>query len=456
MRKIGIVLALALTSYTANALELPKVEVAGKIDFQAGAVKQKKPFMYTSPANTSIGGKVDQYGFVNDTALDIKIDGTMAPGITYGGYIRAHGDTSVATNKEIYFGDKSMIYFQHNKFGRIEGGNTPGAGGLFEMDTVNLMEGTFGIDGFWSQWVTDKSLRTSKIYQTVVPFFNVTLATVLENAGYGGEKSTRGFEFIASPNIVSNYSGHYYSDAPKINLFTKPIEELTLGISYIPDLDAAGTVSNPRLKNEGPQDDRKGNPATYRNIFSGGFVYENKHLFTRDFGIKTGAVGEIGKSKLSYMNKLRSYEVGLMFTYKNIRWGSTYGSWMDSLTPREKTTGGRHGSSYYTFGVAQNFEKLGYSITAMESRKGGGVEILGYQVLNANPFLTTLLTSANINAQSFADPKKNKFRNIAFDVEYKLAPGFLPYIGVSCFKFNESHGAKDQGYVWINGVRLTF
>lgn len=454
MKKVGIALATILAAQIANAMPVPEVKITGRLDTHAGVVKQKKPFRNTVPGNTAIGNQIDRGGIVNDTTLDFEINGKTSPEFTYGGFIRVHGDTSVATNREQFFGDKAMVYAQHSKIGRIEAGNTPGAGGLFEMDTVNLMQGTYGVDGFWSQWVTDKTLRTSTIFQSVFPGFVPVVGGQSIAAVAGGEKNTRSFEFIISPNIMTNYSGHYYSDAPKINLFTKPIEELTIGVSFIPDLDAAGTVSNPRLKDAGPQDDRKGNPASYRNIISGGFMYDNKRLFSKDFGIKTGVVGEYGKAKVPYMTNLRSYEAGLMFLYKNIKFGSTYGSWMDSLTLKQKTTGSRHGSYYYTVGLAQNFEKLGYAITAMESRKGGGIEILGYQIMNSA--IAGALPFVGVNAQSFSDPKKNRFRNLVFDVDYKLAPGFLPFAGLSLFKFHESHGAVDNGYVFLSGVRLTF
>ncbi|MDF3048078.1 MAG: hypothetical protein K0R73_1196 [Candidatus Midichloriaceae bacterium] len=451
MKKFGMIIAAALIAQTANAAEAPEIKVTGKLDFQAGSVKQKAPFRNSSPAAPSNSNRMNDRGFVNDTTLDFEINGKVNSDFTYGGFIRAHGDTSVATNQEIYFGDKAKVYVQHNKFGRIEAGNIPGAGGLFEMDTVNTMQGTFGIDGFWSQWVSDRSMRTSRIYQTALP--GAGGATIAQLAP-GGEKETRSLEFIVSPNIMSNYSGHYYSDAPKINFFTKPVPELTLGVAFIPDLDSAGTVSNRAPRDAGPQDDRQGNPATYRNIVSGGFMYENKKLFSKDFGIKTGLAGEYGKSKVAYMNNLRSYEAGLMFNYKNMKLGSTYGSWMDSLTLKQKTAGGRHGSYYYTVSFSQNLEKLGYSVSAMESRRAGGIEVLGYQLMNSQ--LAAALPSGNINAQSFADPKKNRFRNIVLDVDYKLAPGFLPYAGLSVFKFNESHGAIDSGYVLLGGVRLTF
>ena len=56
----------------------------------------------------------------------------------------------------------------------------------------------------------------------------------------------------------------------------------------------------------------------------------------------------------------------------------------------------------------------------------------------------------------FSDNAYNKFQNVALDVDYKLAPGFLPYATVSAFKFKEGGGTKSNGRVAIIGTRLMF
>ena len=465
MKKAVISLAIILAACSANAeTKNIKVTIEGRIDFQAGRVHEKRKGEIANANGYSIASsnlinydvltpKMNNWGFVNDTNFDIKADVKHSPDLTYGAFLRLHGDTSIATNREMYLGDKAMIYIQHEKVGRLEMGNIPGAGGLFEMDTVNLGRGTYGIEGFWSQWVVDKSIRTSNIFNaSQINFQGASIEQLIAANGMDGEKATRSFEFIVSPNLLSNYSGQYYSDAPKINFFTKPMTGLTLGVAFIPDLDSAGTVSNRAPKNDGPQDDRKGNPATYRNIISGGFMYETK--LNNDLGIKTGIAGEYGIAKLPYVTKLRAYEMGLTLSYKDIKVGGTYGSWFDSLSLKTKTEGARHGSRYYTVTASHQIEKFGYSLGLMDSKKAGGIEILGLQVLNGP--LAEAIAYTDLTPQSFGDPKMNRFRNISFDIDYKLAPGFLPYLGVSWFNFKESYGASDRGYVALIGTRVTF
>lgn len=428
-----VFVACALSSFNAIAADAPQVSLEGRLEFQAGIAKEKYPHRYMIPGSVSSEKLVPNTAFVNDTVLDFKADGKMDNGILYGALIRIHADTSTATNSETTVGDKTMVYLQSSKLGRLEAGNTPGAGGLLEMDTVNYGRGTWGIDGYWSRWVVDRTVRTSAILQTF--------------SGFGvTQKDSRSFEFLVSPNLLSNYSGHYYSDAPKINFFTKPINEITLGLSFIPDLDSNGTIAGRAATNAGPQDERKGNPASYKDIISGGFIYEGK--LSKNWGVKTGLAGEVGRAKVSYTTNLRAYEGGLSFIYNDaIKFGGTYGNWFDSLMLRQKTTGMRHKSDYWTLGYSHQIEKFGYSFGYMESRRAGGVELLGKQLKDAG---------LPVTIAQFSDARMNKFRNMTFDVDYKLADGFLPYVGGSRFSFKESQGAKDTGYVLIAGTRLTF
>ena len=97
------------------------------------------------------------------------------------------------------------------------------------MDTVNFNTGSWGVDGFWSQWVTARTSRTTGIFFATGAFGSLNSAL---GGGTRGNPESRGFEFIVSPNLLSNYSGHYYSDAPKVNLFTKPIKELYLAMDW--------------------------------------------------------------------------------------------------------------------------------------------------------------------------------------------------------------------------------
>ncbi len=396
-----------------------------------GFVKQDSLLRH---AYTESGTRIDglkRSGIVTDTVIELRVDGNYNKDMTYGAYITLHGDPSDATNGEDTLGDKAMLYLQHNKVGRLEIGNTPSAAGLLEMDTVNLGRGTYGIEGYWSQWVVQRTHRVTEMLDGVgmpVP-------------------ATRGFEFITSPNLFSNYSGHYYSDAPKVNFFTKPLPELTIGVGFIPDLDSSGPLAGMSSKDMGPRDKgRAFYPRTVRNIINAGFMYEGK--IDDDWSFKTGIAAEKGDTKIKAYKDLRAYEAGLMVQYKDVKVGGTYGSWFDTMSLKKRLENTKQSSYYYTLGVSHQItKKLGYSLGYMQSGKAGGLE----PIVTVNEGLELLAGGGG-----FSDPKQNKFRNIALDVDYKLADGFIPYAGVSHFRFDEATGKSDSGYVTVVGLRILF
>lgn len=424
MKKCFLLMATICIPSVVLANDAPKLKVGGRMETMGGFVSTSKDFDRIHPAdNTS--EKVHNFAIVNDTKVDINADGVIHKyNLKYGGLIRLHVDSSRATNRESSVGDKTMVYLQHDKLGRVEAGNMPGAAALFEMDITFFNKGSWGVDGFWSQWVVDKTKRTNGLF-----------------SGALQDKETRGIEFIVSPNLPSNYSGNHYSDASKVSFFTKPIPQITLGVSYIDDLDSTGTVSG-RAKRDGSSvdPDNSANPGTFKQIVSGGIVYEGK--VSKDLGLKVSLVGEKGRTKLPGLKDLEAMEAGFMFTCKTMKFGGSYGDWFDSYTLVNAPAGSKHNAWYWTAGLGQDIGKFGYSLTYMESRKSGGLEVL-------SPF-------ASLPAANVADFVDNKFTNFVVDVEYRLAQGFTPYIGVSSYKFKESTGAVDRGQVVMVGSRLLF
>jgi hypothetical protein len=443
--KIAITCA-AITPIHSYATEAPKVTLGGRLDTQAFAVDSKKPYQYINPASPSSEGIASHYGFVQDTKLDIKVEGKINNSYTYGTFIRLNADTSQSVTKETTLGNKTMVYFQSDKFGRLEAGNTPGAGALLEMDTVNIYHGSFGVNGYTAAVIGDRTVRVSSIYNTV----NGILAAFSQPALK--QINSRPFEFIITPNLPTNYSGQYYSDAPKVNFFTKPFEWLTAGISFIPNLDSSGTVANRAPINGGPRDSARSNlPATFKHIVSGGFIIDKK--ITNDFGIRSGLSGEYGKAKLNYAHDLKALEAGLMFTYKTVQIGGSYGNWFDSLTLKNGYGGGKHKADYFMLAAGQNLKPFGYSVTYLNSRKAGGVELAGKKLVDG---LAAAFGSSPIPLSSFTDKASNKFQHVVLDVEYKAAEGLTPYLAVSHYRFNGSTGEKDRGYVGLLGTRLVF
>lgn len=460
MKKVLISTILSIAAFNAIAADAPVVSLHGRMDTQYTTVHEKK-FKNSNPSNPERGAALNTSAIVNDTKLDINIDGKIDNNRTYGGFIRLHSDTSAATNDETSIGDKTMVYYQDNRIGRIEAGNMPGAAAMFEMDVSNFNHGAWGVDGFSSKHIQDRTIQTSQRLNKDLGGVSGANINAVRQQKFGkfSVLETRGLEFITYANLPSNYSGNHYSDAPKINLFTKPLTGLTLGLAIIPDMDSTGTIKGQSTTNGGPTFDEKrsNNPATFKEIYSAGVMYDKK--FNKDWSLKTVLAGETGRAKTAGIRDLRAYEAGFMAGYQNYKFGMTYGSWTKSLTLKQKNQGTKQGSGYWTAGFSQDINKFGYAITYLNSRKAGGIESLTQRTkdgLNATGNASAQFIASQMGKDFFSDNAYNKFQNVALDVDYKLAPGFLPYATVSAFKFKEGGGTKSNGRVAIIGTRLMF
>jgi len=110
-------------------------------------------------------------------------------------------------------------------------------------------------------------------------------------------------------------------------------------------------------------------------------------------------------------------------------------------------------------------DKFGYSLTFMKSKKAGGLEAIGNQIqvlTAATPPSPVPAVFANpdyipVTDANYSDTVYNKFTNISFGLEYKLAPGFMPYAEFSHFNFKDSSAVRsNSGNVILLGSRLTF
>jgi hypothetical protein len=331
------------------------------------------------------------------------------------------------------FGNQGMIFVESDKIGRLEIGATPGAHSILEMDIDNFGVGTYGVGGFWSTWLNDKSDKFNNAYRAA----SSLIATA----------SVQSVQFIESPYIGSNYSGNYYSDAPKVNFFTIPVKNMVVALSYIPDLDSHGSIAGMSNYNTVSSTDTRNNPTTFRNIFGAGVSYE--HPINKDTSLKVTAVGEAGTSKNSNLHDLRSGEIGAMLSYKNIKIAATAGNGFKTWTLKDNPTPGRKVvAKYLSLGISQSFDNFAYSVTHFRSRKAGGLEPVYQRILENVGAITSIA--------SITDTAENKLQNTVFDVDYTIASGVKIYAGQSFFRFKESNGALDKGYVTMVGTRILF
>jgi hypothetical protein len=411
-----------------------KVTVGGRIDFMHAGVSQKKEFRTNNPFNPAAGKKLQTSSFAHDTKLDIKADATSPDGtFTYGGLIRLNADVSHASNGKQSNADKVMVYVQNNKIGRLEAGSYPGAGGMFEMDTKNIAKGTYGVYGFSGLWMNNRTIRVERM---------------LAMLGQSLDEGTAAYEYTMLPNLFSNYSGRYYSDANKATIYTMPLEWLKIGVSYIPDLDSVGTSKGIAWKNGPAVDDRKDLfPPTFRNVWSGGLQYEFD--LKDEYKIKGSLVGEIGDSKVPEIRDLKAYEIALQLRKGDIAIAGAYGDWGKSGTFKQKVAGTKQGAHYWYAGFSQDISDFGYSVTYLNSEKAGGIEMLANKMRKVGA--PTIITDG------LSDRGYNKFENVGIDLEYRLAPGLLPYVGVARFKYKGADRLKaNAGTVVLTGMRLIF
>lgn len=418
---------LCVAPFAAMAIEPANVKLSGHLDTTIANVKESNHYRTDNPNNPNGANKYNRTAIVNETKILINIDGKYRDGITYGGLIKLHADASQAANSETTVGDKAMVYVQSDKIGRLEAGNYFGVAAAFEGSVPLIETGTGGVDG---QWVTWPSSSTKKL-----PTF----------------PPVSGSQFITNPNLPSYISGEYYSDAPKVTFYTKPVTGLTVGISYTPDLDAAGTASNIGFKKLGPKDSRVTNgiirPGTFKNVFTAGGSY--KYNFAKDFAVTGALTGEVGKSKIDKLRDLKAYEASLAINWKNTKLTSSYGNAFKTWTYKDKVAGSKQLAKYWTVSLGHQLDKFGMAVAYMQSKKAGGLESFRY-ASNAAAAPDALVKAG------FADFRANKLDVVTFDMDYKLVQGFLPYAGVAGFKFREGQGPKDKGYVLMAGTKLTF
>ena len=255
-----------------------------------------------------------------------------------------------------------------------------------------------------------------------------------------------------TPDLFTNYigtAGIQGVNAAKLTYYTPTFAGFSAGLSYTPDNQVNGTVntfSSDLNKNTG-----------FKNIFELGLQYATQ---LDQVGIKVAAIGEYGTPKDSLNNypldfngynnssnvgtnksKLKSWEIGTNLSYMGFTVGGSYGSWGKAGAPKDAVNAGvttalkTKTSNYWTAG-------------------------LGYAYGPANVSLTYL--GSKLGLAGVADA--NKFTNLVFSADYKLAPGLLPYFEVSSFKMTDkriitgttTNAVGNKGTVVLVGTKLQF
>lgn len=220
---------------------------------------------------------------------------------------------------------------------------------------------------------------------------------------------SQGDGFLDAPDIgiVMEEKGE---TAGKLSYYSPVFSGLQFGASFVPD---SGTRGN---KNGFSTDEDK----NYENVFELGLNYEGDFDSMGVMFSATGQIGDVQYSGNTYED-LEAYAVGLGVSFEGLCVVGSYGITDDKEKSKDSA------KEYYTAGISYKTGPFGASVTYLSSSVEDG----------------TL---------------EHEFENISVGADYKLAPGFLPYIEASFFEYDKD-GSTDQdneGHVIIVGSKLKF
>jgi hypothetical protein len=416
MRKLLLTSALvAGFASSAFAHAGPTVTLGGSLDTQLGVRSQKSTFDTLTPGVVG-GDKLNKFAIVNDSSIHVKADGKAGNGLKYGGMIEMSADTSNGKTSNGSLGTsfesnsrKTSAYVE-SMFGRLEVGSTTGVYNAMKVSGASVARATGGIDGDWKYWV-NPSVNT--VANGVTPID----AT-----------------FVVVPALPSDYATRQEANAAKVNYMTPSYMGFKAGLTYIPDIEQHGStfLTHSVTKNTNVI----ANTSGYKNVFSGGLHYAGK---VSNVGLKASLLGETGDAKdtafpstaATKRHDLRAWEIGGSANVSGFTLAASYGDWGKSGVAKAGTVGKKK-TNYWTVGGSYDYGSVGASVTYMQSKRGTGLQA-----------------------------KATEHSNVAVGLDYKLAPGFMPYAEVSFFKLDTkaapaSAGSKNDGSVFLAGTKLSF
>lgn len=444
-RKALLASVLAM-GFAAPAIAEVKVTLGGSADFQAGHRSQETVFERVEPV-TDTSAKLNEYGFASDTHIDIKVDGVADElgGLKYGGMIRLNADTSrsnddwtvydgsftepAGDNNDEKTAEQTMLYLE-GVFGKLEMGAYTGSTHAMQVDASSIAHGAYGDAKRWWNKFTFGYGNFGKDEN----FEADANATVDQRVG-----RATALTFLQSANLPTNAVSRYglhAKNANKITYYTPQWNGFMFGVSYTPDMDAHGTVNRVgRQTKTFEGGDRAAVP--FRNVWEGGMHYQGQF---NDVGIKASLLGQTGDAKKMNLagvpttaaHDLNAWEVGLNLNWQGWKFGGSYGSWGKSGQWKIQPNGAALGAVVDTY--------AGNNIAGKETEYWTAG--LGYE---NGPFGVSF-TYFESHAGLYNQSGQNELRTFTLGADYKLAPGFMPYLDITHFE------QKDRStYTDLNG-----
>ena len=462
-----IILASAVASViTGSAAHADmSLQIGGNIDAQIGFRNEDSAFERVKPFDTA-GDKRRGEAIVHDTTLTFEVFGhtDILGGLNYGGKIVLEADTSsskyhmpdveisladneVATSKNIESvqikdpaynlnrNAREVMVFFDGDWGHLEAGNTYGATKKMQIDAGSVAAGNGGVHGDSGLWINPYPLwgnmRTPDFYTNKMAFYHVD--HLFLPANQSGGTGSQGMPFSTE-----------LATAAKISYYSPNFNGLRFGVTYIPDTDVYGTVSNIATVVEQSSAHGFG----FEDVFEGGFLYDGS---LGDIGFQLSVLGQTGDAKkrsantyttsnddssiVSKYEDIGGYEIGLATSFMGIGFAASYGE-HDGLLSNLNDL------EYYTLGLGYEMGPWAFSVNYMKTEQES--KVLGNAAADT----------------TFDKKKKAEFENLVFDVAYQCQ-GMMPYLQVASFEAirpenGQDTNIKNDGTVVLVGAKISF
>lgn len=386
-----------------------KVNLGGSFDFQGAYIKDNAP---KAEKKTSANHK--------NSAINSSASVFINPEMVTENDLKYGAKLALATTNRNSRGHASYLYVDSNA-GKFELGSNKSAAAQMKITGFSACCGAAGDWDVYARFPEEGPFITSF-------------------AGYA-DTSMRNSHIVEYPRKVTYYT-------PKFNGFQ-------LGVSYIPDTSNIGgkkhSEDEVHLSNKGIKNGQKSR-IDLKNTWTYGVSYDNQ--LNEDLAFKASVVGEYGKSvykkvddvknetdgskykamtsadKNDKLKKLKTVTVGSQVNYKDFTIAASYGNYFKSLTSVNKDGNNRR-QNLYSVGAGYTYDKASASLNYFHSNN-----------------------------------KQNKLNAYTLSVDYKLAPGLLPYAEFTCYKGKGSkykdgtpattEAFKRKGKILMLGTKLKF
>jgi hypothetical protein len=377
---------------------------------------QRSAFNKAYPGSTSstTNYALRKYAFANSGEVSIDVVGTKDE-LKYGAHIALDGNVS-NDERDVNFNANETMLFVESTFGRLEGGSYKGADAKLGLGASKIARATGGVSGNSKNW------------------WNAKDADATEPAPAGtGVTSTVSSNYITYAALPLAYQNYDNTDmnANKATYYSPNLNGFSFGLSYTPDSEVYGTSGRAKRV-------QKKGDGGYKNVFTTGIHYSGEY---RDIGLKAAVLGEFGDSKNEKTKNLRAWEAGLQASYEGFSVAGSYGDWGKSGqstldTANSSIVSRLKKATYWTTGVAYEAGPFGASVTYLDSQRPGYKGVLATNTEKA---------------------RMHKLRNVSVGVDYKLAPGLVPYAEVSMFEMKKPGNQKgNKGTIFLAGTKLSF